>query len=110
MTAYTHSTHSLQQNVDCVDILQTSHLTRITPDGTEVPSVAEECAFQRRLSRPLTYSQLRHCIIQDYEYGFVSARDTMQRLKDNDLYGDAETFLKIFSAGVAALNGGNPNG
>jgi hypothetical protein len=60
----------------------------------------------RRTEAKLTYSELRRHIIQDYEYGFVSARDTMQRLKDNDLYGDAETFVRIFAAGVKALQEG----
>lgn len=86
--------------------LDTFHLPRISPDGRQIPSVAEYCELMRRTEAKLTYSQLRQHIIQDYELGFVSARDTMQRLKDNDLYGDAETFVRIFAAGVKALQEG----
>lgn len=102
--AYNHYSQALQEPDE--QYLDTVHLTRVTPTGREVPSVAEECAFQRRLDKPLTYSELRYCILQDYEFGCVDAKATMQRLKDNDLYGDPETFLKIFAAGVAALHKG----
>ncbi len=66
-------------------------------------SVAEWCAFERRLDTRLTFSALRQHVCLDYELGCVDAVTSMQRLKDENLLGNPDQFMAIFSAGVRAL-------
>ncbi len=65
--------------------------------------VKEACAFQRRLDTRLTFSQLRQQICLDYDLGFVTAENTIQRLWDNGLIRTAEDLAFLVSAGVRAL-------
>lgn len=69
----------------------------------EVAPVKQAVAFQRRLDQRLTYNQLRQHVCLDYDLGCVDAETTMQRLKDQNLYGDPDQFMAIFCAGVRAL-------
>ena len=98
---YTAYEQALQEPEEqCLD---TVHLTRVTPTGREIVSVDEACAFQRRIDKRLTFSELRQHICLDYELGFVNAQNTLQRLWDNQLISSPEQLAGIVCAGVRAL-------
>lgn len=69
----------------------------------EVASVADACAFQRRIDKRLTFSELRQQICLDYELGFVNAQNTLQRLWYNNLISTPDQLCGIVCAGVKAL-------
>jgi hypothetical protein len=97
-TSYAERFQDNQQDFDMpVEILDLDYA--ISP-------VREACAFQRRLDTRLTYSQLRAHVCLDWELGCVDAETTMQRLKDQSLFGNPDQFMTIFAAGVRALSEG----
>lgn len=71
-----------------------------------IVSVAEACAFQRRIDRRLTFSELRRQICLDYELGFVDAKNTLKRLWDNQLIRNADDLAFLVAAGVRAIGEG----
>jgi hypothetical protein len=72
----------------------------------EVASVAEECAFMRRLDTRLTFSQLRAQICLDYELGCVDAQSTINRLYAAGFITSPDDLAFLICAGVKALQEG----
>src|SRR5688572_13042468 len=66
-------------------------------------SVAEWCAFERRLDKRLTFSDLLAHVCLDYELGCVDAKTSMQRLHEHNLLLNADHFMTIVAAGVRSL-------
>jgi hypothetical protein len=97
---YTSAAVALQEPIDTKD------LRRIADRGTEVPSVAEECAFQRRLDTRLTFSQLRAQICLDYELGCVDAQSTINRLYAAGFIASPDDLAFLICAGVKSLQEG----
>lgn len=107
MTSYAERFQDNQQAIhDPVEILDTAVLQRVNADGNEIVSLAQELAFQRRLDKRLTFSELRQQICLDYDLGCVDAVTTLKRLYDNGLIPDPDHLITTYSAGVRALASG----
>lgn len=91
MNAYSRTEQALQDVTDILEIAE------------PIASVADACAFQRRIDKRLTFSELRQQICLDYELGFVNAQNTLQRLWYNNLISTPDQLCGIVCAGVKAL-------
>jgi hypothetical protein len=97
-TSYAERFQDNQQDFDMpVEILDLDYA--ISP-------VREACAFQRRLDKRLTFNELRQEICLDYDFGFVTAENTLKRLWDNGLIRSADDLAFLVAAGVRALSEG----
>jgi hypothetical protein len=89
-----------------VETLTDNDLRIFNPDGEATFTVAEACEFERRLDKRLTFNELRQEICLDYDFGFVTAENTLQRLWDNGLIRSADDLAFLVAAGVRALSEG----
>jgi hypothetical protein len=106
-TAYAAGSELPQQNcVEPVETLTDHDLRIFNPDGEATFTVAEACEFERRLDKRLTFNELRQEICLDYDFGFVTAENTLKRLWDNGLIRSADDLAFLVAAGVRALSEG----
>ena len=95
MRAYTPVSIAHQQDVD-VELLTEDMVISSKRD-------AETFLTEIHRRQRLTFDQLRKAVCQDYDLGFVDAEATLKRLEEQQLFGKPEDFLRIFCAGVRAV-------